>query len=58
MKQLFAIYDRNQMYCFTFRDFLYIRGSRSQPALDNLDMDNLMNVSFVCEFYFKTFLVL
>ena len=46
MKQLFAIYDRNQMYCFTFRDFLYIRGTRADPALESIDLDNIFNVSF------------
>ena len=52
MKELFAVYDRNQMYCFTFRDFLFIRGSRADPALESLDLDNIFTVSFI--FYAKS----
>ena len=44
LKLLFAIYDRNQTYCFTFRDFLYIRATRAAPALEKLNVSKLFKV--------------
>ena len=47
LKSLFAIYDRNQTYCFTFRDFLYIRATRAAPALEKLNISKLFKVKNV-----------
>lgn len=47
LKSLFAIYDRNQTYCFTFRDFLYIRATRAAPALENLNISNIFKVKIL-----------
>lgn len=41
LKSLLAIYDRNQSWCFSFRDFLYIRATRAAPALERLNISNL-----------------
>ena len=45
MKELFAIYDRYGMICFTFKDFLNTRIKRAIPAAEKLDFEALMQVS-------------
>ena len=45
MKSLFAKYDRNQMYCFTFRDFLLMRGRLAEPAARRINKEDLFKVS-------------
>jgi len=42
MKELFSIYDRYGMICFTFKDFLNTRIKRAIPAAEKLDFEALM----------------